>query len=297
MTRAFAILPLALAVALATSGCSTPQAKLSYSALPSDGADGTGYPFVVPRTVLKVTPTFDKDAGLTGVAFAPVPVATDASNKPLLAFLATDSSVSSWALTPTTVSSITYVDDLIVSAIGTQVTDNRATAVSTLVTTASLIAAFAGDACGDKPTFQPFVIDDFSVGAAVPHEPGKPSCFLYTVKQITPGATAMKAEDIAKLSTYQSATWFPIPACKTYTVSVARCKDTNCTQKTGNVYSSTVSISDGKQFRKVTLPLKGKVSLHADFCGADVTNDGAGGADWAVAKELVGDVKTATAKK
>jgi len=297
MKSVLSVLPMVITLALVINGCSNPQAKLSYSVLPKEGADGTGYPFVIPRTVVKVTPTFDKDNVLTSVAFATVPVVTDSNRMPLPAFLATDSSVSGWALTPTTISSVTYVDDLIISAIGTQVTDNRTAAVGTLITTASMVSAFAGSSCDGNPTFQPFIIDDLSVGAEVPHDKNQPSCFLYTIKQRTLGATAMKAEDVDKLAAYQSAAWFPIPACKTYTISVARCKDSNCTEQTGSAYSSTVSISDGKQFRKVPLPLKGKVALHVDFCGADATNEGAGGSDWSVAKALVEGLKTATSTK
>lgn len=293
MTRSFVLLSLLLAVAIVSSGCSTPQAKLTYTLLPQEGADGTGYPFVVPRTVVKVTPTFDKDSGsLTGVAFASIPVSTTADGKPLIAFLATDSSTSGWSLTPTTINAVTYVDDLIVTAIGTQVTDNRSDAVSTLVTTMSLAGAFAAGTCGAKSTFQPFVISDFSADAEVPHQGNQPSCFKYTIKAgPAGGATAMKSEGIDSLPR-QSVAWFPIPACKSYTISVARC-GADCTTQQDPVYSSTVSVSDGTSFRKVPLPAKGKVTMHTDFCGADVTNDGAGGTNWGVLKELISDVKSA----
>jgi len=290
MNRAF-VLPLALAAAIAFTGCSAPQAKLTYSALPAEGANGTGYPFVVPRTVLKVTPTFDKDNGLTGVAFVSVPVSTKNDGSPLKAFLATDASTSGWSLTPTTVNAITYVDDLIVTSIGTQVTDNRSDAVSTLVTTLSLAGAFAGGACDAKSTFQPFVLSDFSIGAEVPHDTNQPSCFKYKVQQAATSATAMKPEPVDNLP-QDSAPWFPIPACKTYTVTVVRCGAT-CAAQQGPEFSSTVSVSDGTAFRKIPLPAKGKVAMHADFCGADVTNDGNGGTNWGVLKEFISDVKSA----
>lgn len=291
MTRAFVLLPFALASAIACTGCSTPQAKLTYTTLPAEGANGTGYPFVLPRTVVKITPTFDKDNGLTGVAFASVPISTKVDGTPLKAFLATDSSSSGWSLTTTTVNAITYVDDLIVTAIGTQVTDNRSEAVSTLVTTLSLAGALAGGTCDAKSTFQPFVLSDFSIGAEVPHDQNQPSCFKYKVQPAAVGATAMKSEPIDGLP-QSSAPWFPIPVCKSYTVTVVRCGAT-CAEQQGPAFSSTVSVSDGTAFRKVPLPAKGKVTMHADFCGADVTNDGAGGTNWGVLKELISDVKSA----
>ena len=63
---------LAVCGTVALSGCGTPQAKLTYAALPSGGLEGAGFPFVVPRTVLKVTPAADKTGATESVAFTPV---------------------------------------------------------------------------------------------------------------------------------------------------------------------------------------------------------------------------------
>lgn len=280
------------------TGCSTPQAKLSYAALPADGLDGPGFPFVVPRTVVKVTPTADKSGSTESVAFTSLPLAiTQDKQAQLPTFVATDSSTNGWAMTPTTVSSVTYLDDLIVTAIGTQVTDNRKDVIDVVVTAASLAGAFASsgplpDCAKAIVPLKPFVIDrlDGPKIRRVEHS----NCWAYELEPAKPALNGRRPFPVADLGAVGTVGWFPIPACKSYTIRVFHCQNSSCTEQRRDVlsYSTTVSISDGTLYQRVPLPAKGKVSLHADFCGADVTNEGVGTSDWGLLKQLLTDIKT-----
>ena len=287
---------------LAFAGCGA-QSKLTYSALPAQGSEGAGFPFVVPRTVIKVTPTTDKSGATDGVSFITLPMATTSDKqRQLPSYLATDSSSNGWSLTPTTVSSVTYVDDLIISGIGTQVTDNRKDAIDVLVTAASLAGAFAKgktepDCAKDVVPLRPFVIETYE------GPPRKPvpdvACWEYRVDPVAFNPVGMRTYPVSELGAVGTVTWFPIPACKAYKVSVYQCADKDCTsdRKDLPTYSTTLSVSDGTQYHRIPLPSKGKVSLHTDFCGADVTNESVATSDWGLLKQLLTDVKTEKSKK
>ncbi|MDR7298175.1 hypothetical protein J2X16_003524 [Pelomonas aquatica] len=55
-------------------GCAA-EPKLTYPTLPAEGYDGKGFPFVVPRTVVRVVPTLTKENTVDSVAFTAVPLA------------------------------------------------------------------------------------------------------------------------------------------------------------------------------------------------------------------------------
>lgn len=301
MNGHFQILLLTLSVTLSVTGCGTPQAKLTYSALPSLGADGEGFPFVVPRTVVKVTPSADKSGATESLAFTPIPLATTVDGAAQLpTFVAKDSS-SGWSLTPTTVSSVTYLDDLIINAIGTQVTDNRKDVIDVLVTAASLAGAFAAgqkepDCSKDTVPLKPFLIDGYGKPSqrAVPNV----KCWAYKVEQVQFNPISRKPYQVTEIGSVGTVGWFPVPACKVYKIRVFQCSDAACTNERKDVkdYTTTLSLSDGTQYYQIPLPSKGKVSLHTDFCGADTTNESVTTSDWGLLKQLLNDVKTAKGK-
>lgn len=291
---AFSILGLSIGASL--SGCGTPQAKLTFAPIPAEGYDGPGFPFVVPRTVVKVTPSADKAGATDSVTFTSVPVAFQLDGTTSLpAFTATDSSSSGFAMTPTTVTSVTYIDELIVSSIGTLVTDNRKELIDTVVTVASLAGAFASGtsydcAKADEP-LKPFLIDNLS-GPTVKTIP-KVKCWRYEVKPFAAKLVGRRTHPVSELTSAGTVDWFPVPACKGYKVTVYRCNDNSCTKQKDDSqsYSTTISVSDGQSYQRVPLPAKGKVAIHADFCGADSTNDSVGTSDIGLLKQFVGDVK------
>lgn len=295
---------LAVSGTVALSGCGTPQAKLTYAALPSGGLEGSGFPFVVPRTVLKVAPAADKAGATESVAFTPVPMASTADSKQLPTFYALDSSSGGvLALTPTTVSSVSYLDELIINAIGTQVTDNRKDAIDVVVTAASLAGAFASaqkepDCATDVVPLKPFVIEVASgkpPQAAVPNSP----CWAYSVKPAGDALVGRKAFPVDQLASVGTVDWFPIPVCKAYKIRVFHCNAKDCSGERKDVrdYATTVSLSDGSMYQRIPLPAKGKVSLHTDFCGADTTNESVGTSDWGLLKQVLTDIKSEKSKK
>ena len=288
---------LSIAAMLAVAGCGTPKAKLTYVALPAQGVDGAGFPFVVPRTVVKVTPTADKAGATESVAFTAVPLATTVGGKTQLpTFVASDSS-SGWALTPTTLSSVAYLDELIISAIGTQVTDNRKDIIDVVVTAASLAGAFAAAAkepnCAtDVVALKPFLIDNLS---GAPQRPvPNVKCWAYSLEPTQFSVVGRRAYPVAEIASAGTVEWFPIPACKAYRVRVFHCAKDDCSSERKDVqaYTTTLSLSEGTQYQRIPLPSKGKVSLHTDFCGADTTNESVGTSDWGLLKQLLSDVKT-----
>lgn len=285
------------------SGCGTPQAKLSYGKLPEQGLEGVGFPFVVPRTVVKVTPTADKSGATESVAFTIVPLATSQDGKlQLPTFVATDDSSNGWSLTPTTVSSVTYIDDLIINSIGTQVSDNRKDAIDVLVTAASLAGAFAAgektkDCKTDVVPLKPFLIESLSgpPQRAVPNV----QCWAYSLEALPLVLLGRKVYPVAEIASAGTATWFPIPACRPYRIRVFHCQDAACTTERKDVasYTAALSLSDGTQYQRIPLPTKGKISLRTDFCGADTTNESVGSSDWGLLKQVLSDVKAEKGKK
>ena len=289
---------LAVATLIGLSACSTPQAQLTYTALPKEGDEGAGFPFVVPRTVLKVTPTADKSGATERVAFVAVPLAIAQGGKSQLpTFVAIDSSSRGFALTPTTVGSITYLDDLIVSAIGTQVTDNRKDAVTAVVTAASLASSFASaskvpNCASDIVPLKSFVVSDFSGPAELPVPNAK--CWAYRLVEAPVKLIGRRAYPVAGLESVKDANWFPVPACKAYSIRVFHCANDDCTSERKDIqsYETTISLSAGTHYQRIPLSAKGKVSLHTDYCGADVTNENVVASDWSLLKQLLSDVKS-----
>lgn len=125
-------------VAVPWGGAAEP--KLAYTSLPLSGYVGKGFPFNVPRTVVRVVPTPSKEGKVESLAFTSVPVAisTDGTSQ-IRTFVATDSS-SSWSFTTTTVTSVVDADDLIVSPVGMQITESRKEVVDVVVSAAEALS-------------------------------------------------------------------------------------------------------------------------------------------------------------
>ncbi|MDM0045985.1 hypothetical protein QTH91_15965 [Variovorax dokdonensis] len=287
-----------VAILVTAAGCSAPRPKLTYAALPDGGTPGAGFPFVVPRTAVRVAPSFDKGGALEGVNLTPVPMAgADDGKTPLPAFVATDSSTGGWAFAPTTLSSVKYVDELIVSEIGTQVTDNRKDVLGVLVTAASLGGAFAltkdSKKCDGTTPLKPFVIEATHTEAGAPAKDVE--CWGYSVTLAKFNPVARKRFDVKEIASIGTVEWFPIAACKSYVVSVYPCADKSCKTPMSDkqVFVTTLPLSDGTQYQRVPLPAKGKITLHTDFCGADTTDEaGATDSDWSLLKQFLSDVKS-----
>lgn len=283
----------ALVSSLVLAGCGA-QSKLSYSSLPKDGAEGVGFPFVIPRTVVKVDGVAAKNGNTDKVTFTTVPVAYAEDGKTSLPrYLATDDS-NAFSLTTTTVTSVTYADDLIISSIGSQVADNRKDAIDAVVGIASLAGAFAaGEDCSKGPALKPFVIDNLnSVSGRAPNN----DCWGYSIKPADFAPVGMRAYSVDSLSNAGQVSWFPIAACRPYVVTVFRCNDADCSPLKNAVTTSVISASDGRQYRRVPLPAKGKITLHPDFCQADITSDSVGTSDWSLLSQALSDVKAAKKK-
>lgn len=289
--RTLSFLALATCVTLLCSACA-PQAYLRYSPIPPEGSDVPGYAFVVPRTVVKVTNSATKPGDPDKFTFTSVPVSYAENGAPLQPYLAIDDSSSGFALTPTTISSVTYADTLIISAIGTAVTDNRKAAIDSIVGIVAAAGGFAAAAdCTAPPSPSSFVIE--SANSMINKVPNN-ECWAYTLSPSTGQAIDLKAFDINTIPTNTRVAWFPIPVCKSYLISLYRCQaNADCTKPAGATTTATVSISDGKQYKKSLIPAKGKISLHTDFCGADFTNDSAGTDSWTLLNQVISDVKTA----
>lgn len=273
-------------------GCAA-EPKLTYSKLPVDGYDGKGFPFVVPRTVVRVVPALTKENTVDSVAFTAVPVATKADESGQLpTFVAADSSTNGWTLTPTTVASVTYADALVISAIGTQVTDNRKEAIDVIVGLASAAGAFAGatTACPTpRKPLKPFTIGKLEGGVV----PGV-DCWAFSVAKLEAQFTTRKAHQISELSDDASKVgWFPIPRCQEYRVKVFQCGDANCTSTLAksDVYETVLSLSDGETYQQIPLPSKGKITLKPDYCDADVTNESVATSNYGLVKQIITDVK------
>lgn len=280
-----------VACVAALMGCAA-DPKLSYVTSPSGGYDGKGFPFVVPRTVVRVVPTITKENAIESVVFSPVPVATSADGSAQLpTFVATDSP-DWWSWTPTTVTSVSYADDLIVSTIGTQVTDNRKEAIDVVIGVAGLFGAFAGSGAGCKEPRKPmksFTISKLE-GGSVPDA----DCWAYSIEKQKMQFSARKAHPIGDLaSSAEKVTWFPIPACQEYRVKLFQCSDRTCTAALSGsvVYETVLSLSDGEQYQQIPLPSKGNITLHPNFCAADVTNESVATSNYGLLKQVITDVK------
>lgn len=290
--KQIALSALVVACTAALLGCAA-EPKLSYATLPSGGYDGKGFPFVVPRTVVRVVPTITKENAVESMAFTPVPVATSPDGSAQLpTYVATDST-GGWSWTPTTVTSVSYADDLIVSAIGTQVTDNRKEAIDVVVGVAGLLGAFAGSGTGCKEPRKP--VKSFTIskleGGSVPDA----DCWAYSVEKQKTQLTARKVHPVADLASgAEKVTWFPIPACQEYRIKVFPCSDRTCTAVLSDslAYETVISLSDGEWYQQIPLPSKGKITLRPDFCGADATNESVATSNYGLLKQVITDVKT-----
>lgn len=284
--RGFAVL-----LVLMSSGCATTPA-VTMSALPADGADGRGIPFVVPRSVIRIDA--EKSAAVNRISFTAVPVAYAEDGKTALPrFLATDSG-GRFSMAPTTLTLVKYADDLIVKEVGTQVADYRKEAIDTIVAIAALArAVHAASDCANPPPLGSFVIDQVRPTAA--RGMPKHDCWGYSVKPAPFAPAAMKAYPVAALASVGQVAWFPIAACRPWVVTVYQCKDIACTtvSDADAIAAAVLSASDGTQYRRIPLPAKGSVTLHPDFCQADVTSGSVGSSDWALLNQALSDVKAA----
>lgn len=305
---------LTLLSCVVVASCSTPRASLTYH---KGSSDGNGYDFVIPRTVLKIAPGAasqdsrggngdsknPKAVGSNNISFTVVPVITDVKDQTLPRFWVADDASKGFKLTPTTITTASYADNLVLSAIGTQVTDNRTAAIDTgfsvlgLVAKAAGLAGFAGSSpedCSKSPVLPAFAIDSFDQDVAGDFVPGT-KCWGYDLKttqqekSLDPNVKA-----VTDFPPDKPVSWFPYPACRTVMITVYAC-DTNskvtCDKVAGqNPTVQTLNVSTGVLYRRMLLPAKGKITFHSDFCGVDVTNDGSGAqSNWALLKQAISD--------
>jgi hypothetical protein len=321
--RPLKMIQTSVAVAAASSliACSTPKATVYYH---SGSSDGKGYDFVLPRTVLKIANSADpkpaggdskpgnadpkpapnpapKALGSNNLAFTTVPLITDSNGQNLPRFWVSDDSSSGAKLTTTSINTATYADNLILSAFGTQVTDNRGAAIDAGISILGLVASVAGlgfaggtpDDCKTPPPMPTFLIESFDAvkGAFVPGT----KCWGYTItvlheeKDIDP-----YAHPIAEIPLNQETAWFPYPACRAVSIAIYPCDpnsgNTCDIAAKQNPTIQTANVAVGTQYRRIPLPYKGKISLHTDFCGVDITNDSSGAqSSWALLKQAISD--------
>ena len=153
-------------------------------------------------------------------------------------------------------SSVTYLDDLIVNAIGTQVTDNRKEAIGLLVTAASLAGAFSSAAkepncASDVVPLKPFLIESPS---GPPQRPvPNVRCWAYKIEPAPTALMGRKAFEVTGLGSAGTVEWFPVPVCKLYKIRVFHCADSECSSDRKDVqnYYTTLSLSDGTQYQRI----------------------------------------------
>lgn len=285
-----------IALAGLLAACGTPQSKLAYLQLAQASDSAVGYPFVVPRTVVKVVPA-EKSGVTESVAFTPVPLATKPDGTPLAAFLATGQS-QTWGFITTNVSAVQYTDDLVISTIGTQATDSRKDALDAIVATAGLAVRAQGEAadCATRAVpLKPFVIDAYA--APTPQMVPGTDCWAYTVQRLDP-APPLRSYLVTTLPSADPVPWFPIPACQAYRIRVFHCADADCHERADvKSYTAVLPLSDGTAYRRIPLPSKGKITLHPDFCGADITDATTGTGNWSLLKQAIADVKAELRRK
>jgi hypothetical protein len=323
-------LPVILAACVGTRG-------VTYKLNPPK--DGSGYRFVIPRTVIKVSQSpaasaagtqsqsgqsaANKDAlaapatappakdqsGLGKLSFTAVPVSDDGKGNPLPIYSVTDDT-GGWRLVSTSITNVKYADYLIVQSIGTSVTDNRKDAIDAVVSLVGVIGIFGGAAATTCPTHKPytvlqdFVIEDFTATGVIPAP--KNSCWGYEIsdiKEIDRDAEFPIPLSGSALPENTKTSWFPYPACKSVTIAVFPCDTTGgagtCKkpkpddEAAGARAQAVLSVADGTAFRRVSLPQKGKVDMHSDFCVADVTSDASPlSSDWTLMSQAIKDVKS-----
>lgn len=278
-------------LALLASACSTAP-QLTIAALPADGADGSGIPFVVPRSVIRIDG--QKSAGLNKIGFTTVPVAYADDGKTGLPRFLASGAAGFLSPTSTTVTQVKYADELIVKEIGTQVSDSRKNAIDTVMEIAALAGAVhAASDCADPPALGAFVIDKVrpTAARAMPEH----DCWGYALKPARFAPAAMKAYPVSELASAGRVAWFPIAACRPYLITVYQCKDIACAtvSNADAVATAVLPVSDGTQYRRVPLPAKGSLTLHPDFCQADLSNGNVDSGDWDLLGQFLSDVKAA----
>ncbi len=182
------------AMGVVLAACSTPAPSVKYYG--DDHDPGSGYRFVIPRTVIKVShntdakstkaddttnnptgagahpnsqahsgvPVGDKSTSTSGtLSVTAVPVRYDVGGKELPIFTVVDST-SSGGLVSTSITNVKFADQLIIQSIGTEVTDNRKEVIDAVIGAVGLagkVFGFAGGGqsvkCKDNPS-----LDDFS---------------------------------------------------------------------------------------------------------------------------------------
>lgn len=319
-------------LSLCLSSCA-PTAKLTYHSVKPNVA---GYNFVIPRTVINVSvtsgtapaapatsaadklpaPSKEPQKGGLQLSLITAPVAYGTDNKLLPVFSVTDDSAEWNFWTPTTLTSVSYADRYIVSAIGTQVTDNRSQVIDTAFSLAGLLGTLGGvgfagaeaEKCDPKAPLSPpppFAIDRFDQSTVAEFVPGTTKCWGYEVKVIheedgpdnysilhRAGTPGIPEEPGLMLD--QSVPWFPYPVCRSVKVSVYACDPNNskkCVEKTGGPsLVGTANVSMGERYQRIILPVKGKIAFHPDFCVADVTNDSSGiTSGWTLLQKAIAD--------
>lgn len=321
-----------LTASILYTACGGGQAYVQYHKGPSDG---TGYDFVIPRTVIKVavdggsdtpaasqvatgareTPQPAKSKTAT-LSFTPVPVITDKQGVNLPVLNVTDDS-GQYALVSTAITNVTYADYLIIQSIGTQITDNRKAAIDSVFGLIGIVASAVGFAartqpiCSSTPSldnFEPFVITDIHDSKDVIPVPNN-KCWGYQITELkdmgdmSVSSFPLKNDkgDLA-LPTDTKVSWFPYPSCKNYNISVFPCdpnESSLCKPFDGQKqYSAIVSVADGTSYRRIPLSPKGKVAMHTNFCAADVTGDAASlSSDWDLFNQAITDVKNLQSKQ
>lgn len=297
-------------------------------------AEAGGYRFVIPRTVVKVSAAqtaadhtasapprtgdtdhsssraTDNTAGAQPtsrpkLSLTPVPVNYDRSGQQLPIYSVTDDT-GGWKLVSTSITNVKYADYLIIQSIGTQVTDNRKDAIATIVGIVGAVATFAeASKCSESSPLSDFLIEDFKKSDG-PVRAGDNNCWGYQITEVKEIDSKTKfpiPSAGSALPTGKKTGWFPYPACTTITITVFPCEASDehtCVRRDlkSAHYDGTISVADGSAFRRIPLPLKGKVEMHADFCVADVTSDTSPlSSDWSLVSEAIKDVQALKQKK
>jgi hypothetical protein len=249
--------------------------------------------------------------------FTPVPVITDKQGANLPILNVTDDS-GKFALVSTSITNVTYTDHLIIQSIGTQITDNRKAAIDAVFGIIGMVVSIAGFAEGEATpecpasssldTLESFVLTDIHDSTQVSRVPGNP-CWGYQVTELknmgdmSVSSFPLKNDkgDLA-LPTDTRVPWFPYPSCRNYNISVFPChpNERSFCKPFGDEkkYSAVVSVADGTSYRRIPLPPKGKVALHTNFCGADVTSETSPLTNnWELVNQVINDVKNLQLKQ
>lgn len=307
----------AIAIAAPLVGGCGGTAMVQYNMPPKEAGD---YKFVVPRIVVRVeaAAAVDKDAkpgkaapgAKTTLAFTPVPVATGKDGKPLPVFSVTDDSNSGFNLVSTSVTSVTYADNLIIQSLGTTISDNRKAIVDAVFGVLGLAGAgaFASADVKTCPSsldqFKPVVLQDFQVtGEKQTIRLETNPCWGYQVLDASDVAGTTASNPVVDADGAQGGiplgtkvSWFPYPACEYRRIKVVECTsiDGKCSPKSdGSAFMAVVGVADGTKYQKMALPPKGKITMHPSFCVADVTSEPSPlSTNWELANHIITSTKS-----